>query len=298
MRVLVTGSRGLIGSSVVEELRASGHRVVEYDLRDSRDILHLPTLREATRACDAIVHAAALLGRAAESPDQIMAVNLLGTWNVLSAGVAAGVRRIVFLSSVDALGVFKGERVPDYLPLDDAHPCYPTTPYAISKRLAEEMCRFASESHALSVVCLRPPGVWARDTYAWVEAERAKRPKFEWDPFWEYGAFLDLRDLSRACLGALTCDMEGFRCVLVSSSDITTSGRTSRELVQLVNPDVEWRGGPEYEDEPYRALVEIGPARELLDWNPQHTWHVFTKDGAQSPADRALDPLDLEDDQV
>lgn len=43
MRVLVTGSRGLIGSSVVEELRASGHQAVEYDLRDSRDILHLPT---------------------------------------------------------------------------------------------------------------------------------------------------------------------------------------------------------------------------------------------------------------
>lgn len=280
MRVLVTGSRGLIGSSVVEELRASGHPVVEYDLRDSRDILHLPTLREATRACDAIVHAAALLGRAEESPDQIMAVNLLGTWNVLSAGVAAGVRRIVFLSSVAALGVFKGERVPDYLPLDDAHPCYPRTAYATSKRLAEEMCRFMSEAHGLSVVCLRPPGVWARDTYAMIEGERAKRPEFEWDPFWEYGAFLDLRDLSRACLRALVCDMAGFRCVLVSSSDITTSGRTSRELVQLVHPGLEWRGGAEYETEPHRTLVDIEPARQLLDWSPRHTWRAFVEDGA------------------
>ncbi len=209
-----------------------------------------------------------------------MAVNLQGTWNVLSAGAEFRVRRILFLSSVGALGVFKGERPPDYLPLDDAHPCYPTTPYAISKRLAEEMCRFMSESRRLSVVCLRPPGVWARDTYAMIESERAKRPEFEWDPFWEYGAFIDLRDLSRACLGALTCDMEGFQCVLVSSSDITTSGRTSRELVQLVNPAVEWRGGAEYEDEPYRALLDIEPARKLLDWSPEHTWQAFLKDGA------------------
>ncbi|MEE8556790.1 MAG: NAD(P)-dependent oxidoreductase, partial [Myxococcota bacterium] len=254
--------------------------VVGYDLRDSRDILDVPTLREAARGCDAIVHAAALLGLPEESPEQIMAVNLQGTWNVLSAGAEFRVRRILFLSSVGALGVFKGERPPDYLPLDDAHPCYPTTPYAISKRLAEEMCRFMSESRRLSVVCLRPPGVWARDTYAMIESERAKRPEFEWDPFWEYGAFIDLRDLSRACLGALTCDMEGFQCVLVSSSDITTSGRTSRELVQLVNPAVEWRGGAEYEDEPYRALLDIEPARKLLDWSPEHTWQAFLKDGA------------------
>lgn len=280
MRVLVTGSRGLIGSCVVADLAASGHAVVKYDLQDSRDILQLPTLREATRECDAIVHAAALLGRSNESPDQIMAVNLQGTWNVLSAAAEVGVRRIVFLSSVDALGVFKGERPPDYLPLDDVHTCYPATPYAISKRLAEEMCRFSSENHGVSVVCLRPPGVWTSDTYEMIESERANRPEFEWEPFWEYGAFIDVRDLSRACVCALTCDTERFRCLLVSSCDITTSGRTSRELVQMVHPDVEWRGGAEYEYEPYRALVDIEPARQLLNWSPQHTWRAFLEDGA------------------
>jgi len=277
MKVLVTGSRGLVGASVAEELRASGHAVVEYDVQDSQDILHLPTLREATRECDTIVHAAALLGQPDESLDQIMSVNLQGTWNVLCAGAEARARRVVFLSSVDALGVFKGERAPDYLPLDDAHPCYPATPYAISKRLAEEMCRFSSEAHGLSVVCLRPPGVWTRDTYTMIVSERAKRPEFEWDPFWEYGAFIDVRDLSRACLRALTCETEGFHCILVLSSDITTSGKTSHELARLVHPNVEWRGGAEYDDEPYRTLLDIGPARQLLDWSPQHTWRAFVE---------------------
>ena len=264
---------------MVEKLGASGHEVVKFDLRDSCDILDVPMLRSAASDCDAIVHAAALLGRPDESQARIMQVNLQGTWNVLCAGVEARVQRVVFLSSVDALGLFKGERAPDYLPLDDAHPCYPTTAYAISKRLAEEMCRFVSVAHGLSVVCLRPPGVWARDTYAWVQSERAKRAEFEWDPFWEYGAFIDLGDLARACLGALSCDVEGFRCVLVSSADITTSGKTSRELAQFVHPDVAWRGGTEYEAEPYRSLIVIEPARQLLGWTPEHSWRKFV-DGA------------------
>ena len=279
MRVLVTGGRGLIGSSVVEGLAASGHTAVGFDLQDGQDILAAQQLSDAARGCDAIVHAAALLGRPQETPEQIMAVNVQGTWNVLSAGVVARVRRVVFLSSVDALGVFKGERLPDYLPLNDEHPCHPRTPYAISKRLAEEMCRFVSAAHGLPVVCLRPPGVWARDTYTMIQSERAKRPEFEWDPYWEYGAFIDLRDLSRACLSALTSDMQGFYCVLVSSSDITTSGRTSRELARFVHPDTRWRGGPEYEDDSYRSLIDIAPAQRLLDWSPRHTWRAFLRDG-------------------
>lgn len=275
MKVLVTGSRGLVGASVSERLRTAGHEVVGYDLLDAQDILQPEMLREATRGCDAIVHSAALLGRAGESAEQIMAINLQGTWIVLRAGVESGVQRVVFLSSVDSLGVFKGERTPDYLPLDDAHPCYPATPYAISKYLAEAMCRVTSQAEGLPIICLRPPGVWSEKTYARILAERAKRAAFEWDPFWEYGAFIDVRDLTGACLRALTCDADGFHCVLVASSDITTSGRTSRELAQMIHPDVEWRGSEVFELEPYSTLVDISGAQELLHWTPRHTWRAY-----------------------
>jgi len=283
MRVLLTGSRGLIGSAVAERLKTTRHEPVGHDLKDGQDILHLCTLREAIRACDAVVHAAALLGRRHENAAQVMEVNLQGTWNVLDAAEHAGVRRVVFLSSVDALGVFKGQRPPDYLPLDNAHPCYPSTSYGISKHLAEEMCHCVSDATGLSVVALRPPGVWTPDTYRAIQAERAKRPEFEWDPFWEYGAFIDLRDLTSACIRALTCALKGYHCVLVTSSDISTSGRTSRQLAQLVHPDVDWRGGAEYEGDPYRTLVDIDPATRLLDWRPQHTWRSITGSGAQQP---------------
>ena len=280
MKVLVTGSSGLIGSQVASDLAASDDTVVGYDILAGRDILDPVALKGAARGCDAIVHSAALLGLPDQDDGRIVATNLQGTWNVLSAAREAGIRRVVFLSSVDALGVFKGEREPDYLPLDDDHPCYPGTPYGMSKHLAEAMCRLFSESSDVSVVCLRPPGVWTDETYAWIQSERAKRAEFEWTPFWEYGAFIDVRDLSRACICALTCEVEKSSCLLVSSADISTSGRTSRELADLVMPDVEWRGGAEYEAEPFRSLLNIENAVSTLGWAPLHSWQSYVERNA------------------
>ncbi len=279
MRVLVTGSSGMVGSQVVSDLVALDHVVVEYDLAEGQDILDPAALLDSARGCDVVVHSAALLGHPDESDSEIMAAYLQGTWNVLSAAQQAGIRRVVFLSSVDALGVFKGERSPDYLPLDDAHPCYPTTPYAISKYLAEEMCRLLSACTDVSVVCLRPPGVWTQETYALIQSGRAKRAEFEWE-HWEYGAFIDVRDLSQACVCALTCDVERFACLLVSSADISTSGRTSRQLAEFVMPDVEWRGGAEYEAQPFRSLVNIANAKRTLGWAPKHSWQAYVERNA------------------
>jgi len=275
LNVLVTGSRGLVGSELVRTLRTLGHAVMEYDIRDGLDIVDRPKLEHAMSSCDAVVHSAALLGRSGDSPEQVMAVNIQGTWNVVSLASDLGVGRVIFLSSMDALGIFKGERVPDYLPLDDAHPCYPRTAYGISKRLGEEMCRLVAEAGGPSVVALRPPGVWTEKTYERVRAKRQEEPDYEWLPFWEYGAFIDVRDLASACTQALTCTVEGFRCGGVASSDITTSGRTSREWVRHIHKGVEWRGGREYEDDPYRTLVDIAKAARLLDWQPDYTWARF-----------------------
>jgi UDP-glucose 4-epimerase len=277
IKVLVTGSSGLVGGAVARALRDAGSDVVAYDLADGSDILDAVRLERSMQGCTAVVHAAALLGRPADDPQRIMNVNLQGTWNVLACASALGVRRLVFLSSVDALGVFKGQRAPDYLPLDDAHPCRPTTPYGISKRLAEEMCRLACEAGRLCAIALRPPGVWTEATYTRIQANRAEQPEYEWQPFWEYGAFIDLRDLTRACVRGLTADLEGFHCIGVAAGDISTSGPTSREWAARLHPQVEWRGGLQYQADPYRTLLDIEGARKLLDWEPEHSWRTFQR---------------------
>src|SRR5690606_10006840 len=99
--------------------------------------------------------------------------NLFGTWRLLEGAVQSRVSRVVFVSSVDVLGVFKGERAPDYLPLDDDHPCYPSTPYATAKRLAEVLCEDVHRTHGVETIVLRPPGVWTDETYAEIAALRA-----------------------------------------------------------------------------------------------------------------------------
>jgi len=233
-----------------------GHTALRFDRQEGDDILEpLP------RDFDAVVHAAALMG----GESNLIEVNVRGTANVLAA--ASG-KRVVFLSSVDVLGVFKGERAPDYLPLDAAHPCYAATAYGRSKVEAEALCR----NHDAATVILRPPGVWDEKTYSWIEMQREKRASFEWDPFWEYGAFIDVRDLSRACLAALTCPLADHATHLVSAPDITTSGRTSRELVEFVHPGIAWRGGSEYQRDPFRTLLDIEEAKRELEWEPRYTW--------------------------
>lgn len=276
MKILVTGSEGLVGKVVRSTLANQGHTVVGFDVATSGDVLDFHGLKEVARSCEGIVHSAALLGLPGQTPGQIMEVNLQGTWNVLSCALANDIHRIVFLSSVDVLGIFKGEKAPDFLPLDESHDCYPSTPYAISKYLAEEMCEVFASAHKLNIVCLRPPGVWeAPATYEWIGAEREKRAAFEWDPYWEYGAFIDVRDLAQACLSGLEAEISGHHSVFVSSNDITTSGQTSFDLSNNLHPNIEWRGGIEFEENPFRTLLSNDAARKLLKWEPVHLWSHF-----------------------
>jgi nucleoside-diphosphate-sugar epimerase len=272
MRVLVTGNHGLIGACLEANLRAEGHDVIGFDLAAGNDIRDIEQVRAAAQGCQAIVHLAALLGRPGDTPADIMAVNLLGTWNALTAARETDAKRVVYYSSVNALGVFMGQRPPDYLPIDDAHPCYPCSPYGISKRLAEEMCRDFTRSTGVSTLCLRPPGVFNDDIYRRVREAREADPASEWQPIWEYGAFLDVRDAADAGRCALTAPASGHVTVLLCADDISSAKHTSRELAQRIHPEVTWRGGTAYEDEPYKALIDTRRAREILGWTPQHRW--------------------------
>jgi len=274
MRVLVTGSSGLIGSAVVQRLRAEGDEVVSFDIADGHDVLDPPGVATAAVGCAAIVHAA---GGRADSEDpgaRYITHNVTGNWNILAAAQQAGIRRVVTFSSVNALGIFSGDGVPDYLPIDDEHPAHPSTPYGMSKRLVEELCRCFTLSTGIATICLRPPAVMGPARLARFIAARTADPAAEWTPFWEYGAFLDVRDVAGAVFAALRCADPGHVTALICGDDVT-SPVPIRELAAKLLPDVPWRG-PEPTD-PWQSLVRCNRARELLGWAPKYRWRNAAK---------------------
>jgi UDP-glucose 4-epimerase len=271
MKVLVTGHLGKVGVRVAEYLRGCGDVVVGFDLADGGDLLDLAAVKRAAAGCEAIVHLGGLAHDTAGAPEQIMAVNVLGTWHVLLAAETAEVTRVIHFSSVQALGIAEGEQLPDYFPVDDQHPRRATRPYGLSKRLAEDLCEAFTARTSIATVSLRPVSVWEPETYAEVRARRRRSPQSEWLPFWEYGAFVDIRDVAAAVKRALEVAPCGHNRTLLCATDISASA-PSLELAERLAGSVPVRDPGRYRADPSRALFDCSAAHALLGWQPRHRW--------------------------
>lgn len=271
MKVFVTGHRGRIGTEISRLLTEAGHTVIGYDRADGQDILDGAAVRAAAKGCDMAIHLASLLGGPNDDPDETMQVSVMGSWHVLQAAEAEEMQRVVYFSSVNALGVFMGLKKPDYLPIDDDYPPQPMSAYGLSKRLVEDMCCYFTQRTGISTICLRPPWVSSPEGIARIAEWRSKQPDFDWKARWEYGAFCDVRDVARAAVLGLTCPDPGHVTILLCADEINAP-RPSRELAQEVHPDVPWRGGVEYEENPRRALVSNQRAKDVLGWQPKYGW--------------------------
>lgn len=271
MRILVTGHRGLVGAVVAAHLADLGHEVAGYDRRDGSDLLDAGAVRRAADGCAAVVHAAALPHDTAGTPEDIMAVNVLGTWHVLLAAEAAGVNRVVYFSSGQVFGLAEGERLPDYFPVDDAHPRRAMRPYGLSKCLAEDLCAGFSARTGIASVSLRPAWVWDPGMYRRIEARWRADPAAEWTPTWEYGQFVDVRDVAGAVRRALEVPLTGHHRVLLCAADIAATEPTL-DMVARFTPTVPVRDGERFRRDPRRALFDHGAATRLLGWAPRYTW--------------------------
>jgi nucleoside-diphosphate-sugar epimerase len=266
MRVLLTGDRGVLGSVVRQELVAAGHAVTGFDLADGHDIRDAAAVVAAAAGHDAIVHLAGLPGDQEDRPDQVMAINLVGTWNVLLAAAAARIGRVVFCSSGKALGML--ERDPQYLPVDDAHPGLPSRPYALSKWLTEEMCEAFTNETGIATICLRP--VFVADEQAWASLRDVPELPPARGAAWHLGVVVDVRDVAAAFVDALGCPDPGHVRLLLCADEIASDRPTAQVLRERL-PGVPWRGEPLSPDD-RTALVDAGAAKEVLGWKPRYGW--------------------------
>ena len=158
-RCAITGATGFVGRGLVPYLSAKGLEVRTIARQPDADTLDIDKLARAFEGCDSIVH---LLGRAhilgQDGPDalvQFRHVNVEMARAAADAGVKAGARKFVFISSV---AVFGRNSAADTL--DDNTPTDPKTPYGASKLEAENTLREIAARHALSLAILRPPIVY------------------------------------------------------------------------------------------------------------------------------------------
>ena len=108
MKVLLTGAAGFIGRAVLARAQAAGHDVVCFDRAGdpADDITDLDRVRAAINGCDAVLHLAAKVGLGVDlgDLDGYARDNDLGTAIVLRVAAEAGVRRLVFASSMVVYG--------------------------------------------------------------------------------------------------------------------------------------------------------------------------------------------------
>src|SRR4051812_33963715 len=123
MRIAVTGGSGQLGTLVLRRLadERSVKEIVALDvrpplivsgkLRDVRADVRDPKIGEQLQGCDVLIHLAFLVAKRGQRALQDD-VNVNGSMNVFRAAVAAGVKRILYASSVAAYGVVPGLPVP------------------------------------------------------------------------------------------------------------------------------------------------------------------------------------------
>lgn len=159
---LVTGASGFVGSRLGERLRVAGSPVRTVGRRGPAvagehwvvDLAAEELPAEACAGVRTVFHLAARThaAPAAGEEDAYAAVNVAGTRRVLAAALAAGVERLVFVSSVKALGEGGPRRVEEH------EPPRPTTAYGRTKLAAERLVHAAGDH--LHGVCLRLPLVY------------------------------------------------------------------------------------------------------------------------------------------
>lgn len=170
-KLLITGTNGFVGRVLCDDAMRHGLRV-KGAVRSARElpvgvepvitgsIDGKTNWTDALLGVDAIIHLAArahIMKDTADDPlAEFLAVNLYGTENLARQAAHAGVKRLVYVSSIKV----NGETTSATQPFAELDKPDPQDPYAISKWQAEQALRRIARETGLEVVIVRPPLVY------------------------------------------------------------------------------------------------------------------------------------------
>src|SRR6266550_3484516 len=270
-KIVVTGASGKAGRAVVRTLLEHDHDVLSVDVVSPAessapsllaDLTEYGQTVECLAGQDAVVHLAAIPASGIHTEEATFRTNMLSTYNIFEAARLLGLQRVVWASSETVLGLPFEREQPAYAPIDEEHPPYPQSSYALSKLLSEELgrqlYRWTDRPHvALRFSNIMEPSDYERFPSFWDDTQLRR---------WNLWGYVDLRDVALSCRLALETDL-GAEHFIIAAAD-TVMNRPSQELMAEVYPTVPYRKtAGEYD-----TLLSIEKARKLLGYEPQHSW--------------------------
>jgi uronate dehydrogenase len=179
-KLVLTGAAGALGSKLRAPLAAMCDQLVSNDLVDGlddlaanetyvqADVSDLAAMEALTKDADMIVHFGAI---ADEAPwDDILQSNIIGAYNIWEDAYRNGVRRVVYASSVHAVGMHLKT---DTIGLDAPH--RPDTYYGLAKCFAENLASLYWDKRGIEAVCMRifsaAPPTNARAIGTWLSTD-------------------------------------------------------------------------------------------------------------------------------
>jgi UDP-glucose 4-epimerase len=294
MKVLVTGGAGFIGSHLTELLLKAGHDVTVFDdfssgraenllsLRDlpltvvSASILDAQAVRDAMQGIDWVFH---LAGKAdivpsINDPELYYDTNVTGTLNVLQAARASGVKRLVYAASSSCYGI------PDFYPTPESAPVQPQYPYALTKRMGEELVLHWAQVYQLPAISLRLFNVYgprSRTTGAYGAVFGVfLAQKLKGLPFTVVGDgeqtrdFTFVTDVARAFLAAAQSDMRNQIFNVGSGSHYSIN-----HLVGLLGGEITYL--PKRPGEPDCTFADVSAIQQALGWQAEVDFETGVK---------------------
>jgi UDP-glucose 4-epimerase len=286
MRILVTGSRGKVGSATVDALHAAGHEVTACDLAPpvfeaaapgapvykQADLTDAGDAYAVVRDHDAVIHAAAIPEPTRNPPHVVFQNNLMGVFNTLEAAIRLGVPRFVNVSSETVPGFFFPERpwVADYAPVDEEHPIRPQDPYATAKYFSELLMDAAMRRSDIRCLTIRPTWVQWEGNYESNLGPVLRDPEGSPSPgFW---AYIDVYDLADSLRLAAESDLDTHEVFYIASPD-NSANRPLADLIRHHHGDsVEIR---EPLPLPDASGLSIAKAEKLLGYAPTRSWRDY-----------------------
>ncbi|MEV6861558.1 NAD-dependent epimerase/dehydratase family protein [Streptosporangium subroseum] len=292
-RFLVTGGAGTIGSTLVDHLLDAGAGevvVVDTFVRGTRanlaaaaphpaltlvdgDIRDAGLVRELTAGADLVFHLAALrITQCAQEPRLAHEVLVNGTFNVVEAAAAAGVRKVVLSSSASVYGLAEVFPTPE-----TQHPYGNDTIYGAAKTYNEGLLRSFHAMAGLDYVVLRyfnvygprmdTRGLYTEVLIRWMERIADGRPPLILGDGRQTMDFVFTTDIARANLLAATAPVTD-EVINIASGVETSLHHLAEALLRAMDADhleLEF-GPPRTVNAVTRRLADVSKAAELLGW--------------------------------